>query len=53
LDKSIDALLKNETEEDLYGSQEDSEIMLLYGRGPVFDMNSDYNTGDRFEGFED
>jgi len=56
LNRSIDALLRNETEEDLYGDHEDSEVMLLYGRGPVFDMNnSEYYSikADRYEGFDD
>ncbi len=29
----------------------DNEIMLLYGRGPVFEMHDEYS--DRFEGFDD
>lgn len=56
INRSIDALLRNETEEDLYGDRDDSETMLLYGRGPVFDLNkSQYYSikADRFEGFDD
>ena len=52
LERSIEELLKNESEEDLYGEHDDSEIMLLYGRGPVFSLASDYGN-DRFEGIED
>jgi hypothetical protein len=52
LDQSISSLLKQETEEDLYGEHDDSEVMLLYGRGPTFDLDQNY-ANDRFEGFDD
>lgn len=31
--------------------ENDTDVILLYGRGPVFHMNNEY--ADRFEGFDD
>lgn len=44
LDQSINQLFDDD-------SEQDSEILLLYGRGPIFKMNDDYS--DRYLGFDD
>ncbi|KAL0479529.1 hypothetical protein AKO1_007752 [Acrasis kona] len=49
IDSSVDNFVRND--DDLYGEYNDSEVMLLYGRGPVFQMRDEYS--ERFEGFDD
>lgn len=46
---SIDKFITDD--EDIYGDYNDNEVVLLYGRGPVFEMHDEYS--DRFEGFDD
>jgi hypothetical protein len=46
---SIDNFVNND--DDMYGEYNDNEVMLLYGRGPVFEMHDEYS--DRFDGFDD
>jgi hypothetical protein len=47
IDHSVDNFVSGQEDNDY----NDNEVMLLYGRGPIFEMHDEYS--DRFEGFDD
>jgi hypothetical protein len=51
LPTSIQGSIDNFVQNDSYEEYNDNEVMLLYGRGPVFEMHDEYS--DRFDGFDD